>query len=104
MAIIFRKVLSSISLLIFISCLQTAKDNEVLTYLSENGHWAYKIKLNAKVIIKQEHIPAVNGIQYFKNQEDAFKVGDLVLKKLLKNSKEFPDISINEIDSLQVKY
>lgn len=68
----------------------------------ENG-WAYKILQNNKVIIYQDLIPAVNGYFVFQNEEDAYKTAELVISKMMK-SKDFPSVTVKELDSLGVLY
>jgi hypothetical protein len=87
-----------------ISCSNSTKKDTVIVYQTESKQWAYKIKLQNRIIIKQEYIPALEGNKPFKNKKDALNIGKLVLRKLLKNQKEFPDITLKEIDSLKIDY
>ena len=68
--------------------------------ISASG-WGYQILKDGKLIINQEQIPAIQGIQFFKSEEDAIKTGELALKKI-KGQVFPPTISIQELDSLGV--
>lgn len=68
--------------------------------ISESG-WGYQILKDGKLIIDQEQIPAIQGNQYFKSEEDALKTGELALKKI-KGQIFPPTISIRELDSLGI--
>ncbi|MDY8136142.1 DUF4907 domain-containing protein [Aquimarina sp. 2201CG5-10] len=65
-----------------------ASDREVYIYevqvkeLSDDPGWYYEIYKGNRLIIKQEHIPGVAGIQHFSSEEDAQKVAALVVNKL----------------------
>lgn len=97
-----RLLFVNIFLITILSC-TTRFENRVIIYKIHNEYWAYKIELKGKIIIRQEHIPAVNKNNYFNSQKDAEQVGNLVLKKLLERPDEFPDISLKELDSLKIK-
>lgn len=62
--------------------------------------WGYEIYSREKVIIKQETIPAVNGIVSFKTKEEAAQTAALVIEKLKRGRSPF--ISKRELDSLGV--
>lgn len=63
--------------------------------------WGYEILNNKKVYIHQEIIPAIEGRKAFVNKADAEKVANLLLKKL-QQKKGLPQITLEEIDSLQI--
>lgn len=75
---------------------------EVQVKKNETGNWGYQIYSNSKVLISQYQIPAVPGIQYFKDSIDARKVGELVKQKLLKQN-SFPSITTEELKMLKIK-
>jgi hypothetical protein len=60
--------------------------------------WGYNIVAADKVYIKQEYIPAVPGKQGFKSAEDARRVGNLVVEKIMEN--KMPTITVHELDSM----
>jgi hypothetical protein len=66
--------------------------------LAENKY-AYKIYFKQKLFIKQETIPAVEGINYFTDSIFALKTMDLVLSKL--NHKKNPILTEIEIEKLK---
>jgi len=66
--------------------------------------WGYQIYRGKKMLIDQSTIPAVGGNRKFMSEEDAKKVGELVLKKLSSNGLDLPSISVFELDSLKIKY
>ena len=65
-----------------------------------NG-WGYNIMAGEKIFIRQEFIPAVPGKQGFKTAADAQLVGNLVVKKI--TLKQWPTVTVSELDSLGVK-
>ncbi|WP_309614636.1 DUF4907 domain-containing protein [Flavobacterium sp.] len=91
----------SIIIFLFLSC--KSHQNFVTTFATSNG-WGYKIKYAGKELIIQENIPAVNKKISFKSKKEAKRTGNLVLIKLIKSPSAFPDISINELDSLKISY
>jgi hypothetical protein len=62
--------------------------------------WGYEIYSGEKAIIRQETIPAVNGIVSFKTEEDAAQTAALVIEKLKRGKP--PLVSKKELDSLGV--
>ena len=62
--------------------------------------WGYEIYSGEKAIIRQETIPAVNGIVSFKTEEDAAQTAALVIEKLKKGKP--PLVCKKELDSLGV--
>ncbi|WP_159517295.1 DUF4907 domain-containing protein [Sunxiuqinia indica] len=67
----------------------------------KNG-WGYVLKKDTHVFIKQEIIPTVMGHQFFKTEEEARKVGELVLQKF--EAGKSPSIKKAELDSLNIHY
>lgn len=64
--------------------------------------FGYLIKQNKKTVIKQEHIPSIQGIKAFSSKEDAEKCAKLVVKKLAKSG-SLPTISKEELIKLNIK-
>ncbi len=44
--------------------------------------WGYEVWKDGAIIIKQEHIPAVQGIRSFSSQEQAQKAAEIIKAKL----------------------
>ncbi|RXP61381.1 DUF4907 domain-containing protein [Lutibacter sp. HS1-25] len=57
--------------------------------------WGYSIFQREKLIIKQQHIPSINGQKHFKSKKDAYTIGMLVIDKLKHHS--IPTITAKEI-------
>lgn len=58
---------------------------EVVIFENEevpNSGYGYEIYLDGEIFIYQPHIPAVEGLYGFKNQEDAQKAAELVVEKI----------------------
>ena len=67
----------------------------------ENSGWGYQIFKGAKLLINQNHIPAVQGMKGFSSKEKAQKTVDYLMVKL--NEGVFPPTITPEIlDSLNV--
>ena len=100
----------TLSALMFIQCKQVDKHDEndqttninLSLYQTDEG-WAFDLLKLDKIIISQKHIPAVNGMQFFKTQREAERVALLMKKKLDQNIFP-PSISIGELDSLNIRY
>lgn len=80
-----------------------------LVVKEQGSFWFYEIYRKDTLIIRQEYIPVVEGMQKFKSKKDAEVLGNVVLQKLLKN--EYPIITkdelINsdiEINKILIKY
>lgn len=63
--------------------------------------WGYVIKNNDKIIIKQSIIPVIATQKSFKSEEEALKVGNLVLQKL--KDKTSPTITKKDLILLSIK-
>lgn len=85
-------------LLLFISCNKNA-EYKVNTFKVNNG-WGYTIAINDKTIIKQTVIPTVSNNESFKNEGDALKVGNLVLKRIKQNLS--PTVAKNDLILLEI--
>jgi len=64
-----------------------------------NNTYGYDIVVNGRILIHQPHIPAANGNQGFATQEDAQRVAEFVILKILQNISP-PSVSVEEVDSL----
>ncbi|MDX2190332.1 MAG: DUF4907 domain-containing protein [Bacteroidota bacterium] len=61
--------------------------------------WAYDIRVNGKLYIRQTHLPAVQGVVSFNTKEDAEKLADLVVDKYIKTG-QLPAITKQELINL----
>lgn len=97
-----NKVLFLLGLFLFISCNKSESLN-VQSLKTATG-WGYCITNNEKIIIKQTIIPVISENKSFKTEEEALKVGNLVLQKLKDdfiaygNKKRFIFISCKNLD------
>jgi Domain of unknown function (DUF4907) len=66
-----------------------------------NDGYGYSISYHNKLIIKQDIIPGIQTNQSFCNANDAQKVANLVKEKL--NNNESPNISLQELKSLEIQ-
>lgn len=73
----------------------------IFTTEKEGIGWGYQILKDGKLMIDQDHIPAVEGNKGFSSKEDAEKTANFMLQKI-KNGVFPPTISIEELDSLEV--
>lgn len=62
--------------------------------------WGYDIYVKDSVYISQDIIPSVSGHTGFKTEDDAKKVGELMVLKMKKNIR--PNITEYELDSLKI--
>ena len=63
--------------------------------------WGYTIKHNDKIIIKQSIIPVIPNQKSFESEEEALKVGNLVLEKLKQQTS--PTITKKDLILLSIK-
>ncbi|MBC5837158.1 DUF4907 domain-containing protein [Flavobacterium sp. F-392] len=84
---------------LFVSCKQN--ENLKLTSLKTEAGWGYTISNNEKIIIKQTVIPVISDNKSFKTEEDALKVGNLVLQKL--NDNASPTVTKKDLNTLAIK-
>lgn len=104
----FQKIFSvgTLKLLAFAFCLalftacQTKEKFTLQTVTTETG-WGYEIRLDKKLIIKQNTIPVISSNKSFTTQQDAKKTGRLVLNKL--ESNQSPTLSKNDLLLLGIK-
>lgn len=71
------------------------------TYHSGSG-WGYKILKQGRTYIDQQYIPAIQGKIPFASQNEAEKVGKVVLEKV--KNMEVPYVSMQILDSLKITY
>lgn len=67
------------------------------------GGWGYDIILSNVKFIHQTNIPAIEGKKGFYSKLDAQKIADLVIYKIKYNNSTPPSVSINDLDSLNIK-
>ncbi|WP_298547871.1 DUF4907 domain-containing protein [uncultured Aquimarina sp.] len=79
-------------------------DNVYILKISERAEkeWYYEVYLDSKLIIKQETIPGIPGVQRFKSKEEARRIGLLVITKL--KSGNLPMISLNELKKYDITF
>lgn len=63
--------------------------------------WGYQVFDGKKLILNQDHIPAIQGNIGFSNKDDAQKTAVYIIEKLEKGIFP-PTLSIDELDSLKV--
>lgn len=73
----------------------------VFTIETDGIGWGYQILKDGKLMINQDHMPAVEGNKGFSSKEDAEKTANFMLEKIKKGIFP-PTISIDELDSLGV--
>jgi hypothetical protein len=70
---------------------------------SDSTGYGYSIFIRDTEIIRQPHIPAINGLRYFSSKQEAERVALLVRQKMI-NGQFPPAVSVEEVDSLGVVY
>ncbi|AXT58106.1 DUF4907 domain-containing protein [Aquimarina sp. AD1] len=103
--IVFVTIVIGVLVLSFFLQKETLKNNDIYTLkINERAEkeWYYEVYLDSELIIKQETIPGVPGIQSFKSKEEAKKVGTLVITKL--KSGTMPMISLNELKKYDITF
>jgi hypothetical protein len=73
---------------------------EVRTVENASG-WGYEVWKDGAMVIKQEHIPAVQGIRSFSSQEQAQKAADIIKTKLEQGIFP-PTMSMAELQSIGI--
>jgi hypothetical protein len=69
---------------------------QITAFPIQNGKfYGYEISIDGKVLIHQEHIPAIEGEHYFQTKELALKVGNTVKNKLYHN--KLPSLNKEEV-------
>jgi hypothetical protein len=69
------------------------------TFKTADG-WGYNIMVDNKLFIKQATIPVVEGNKSFATEQDAEKVGTLVLNKIKQHQK--PSVQKTELQALGI--
>lgn len=64
----------------------------------DQSNFGYVITMNNKIVIKQTHIPAINGVKHFESYKQTEAFASLVVYKLM--NKLSPSISKFEVDSI----
>jgi hypothetical protein len=85
-------------LLFLVSCKKN-NEFEVKSFQANDG-WGYTIGINDKTIIKQSVVPTVSNRESFKSEEDALKVGNLVLDRIKHNLS--PTVSKKDLILLEI--
>lgn len=94
------KTLILLSILMFLfAC--NKKDELSLESIKTQTGWGYVIKNNDRIIIKQSIIPVIPSQKSFENEQEALKVGSLVLQKL--KDKTSPTITKKDLILLSIK-
>jgi len=63
--------------------------------------WGYSIASHNRVLIQQSIIPVINDTKSFTTEEDALKIGNLVVDKLNKDLS--PTVTKNDLILLKIK-
>jgi hypothetical protein len=74
----------------------------VVPFKLETGGWGFKINIGHKTFIYQDIIPTIQGRHVFQSEEDAQKVGDLMVKKMRSFGKGFPVVSKQEMLDMKI--
>lgn len=85
--------------IILISCTRNKELN--LASIKTTSGWGYVITLKEKIIIKQTVIPVISENKSFETEEEALKIGQLVLDKL--SSNESPTVTKEDLSLLSIK-
>lgn len=94
------KKLILLSFLFLIFACNSKSDLNLESIKTENG-WGYTIKQNDKIIIKQSIIPVISTKKPFETEDEALKIGNLVLRKL--KHKTSPTITKKDLILLSIK-
>ena len=97
-----RKFLFPSLFVCFVACKPTL--NKVAVNPLTHGGYGYTIYYQGKKFITQQNIPAINRNIGFQTRSDARKVGMLVMRRIVQKPAEFPDVTIQELDSLKIRY
>ncbi|MDR7371897.1 DUF4907 domain-containing protein [Flavobacterium aquidurense] len=100
----WNKIQKNLSFLILILVLISCSRKESLkikSFKTKSG-WGYSIASKEKVIIKQSIIPVINDTKSFSTEEDALRVGNLVVGKLKQDLS--PTVTKNDLILLKIKF
>ncbi|SEW54856.1 DUF4907 domain-containing protein [Chitinophaga arvensicola] len=62
--------------------------------------WGYQVKIDGRPYIYQDMIPGVDGHRTFRSKENALKVGNVVVQKLMNH--KIPSMSQEELLALHI--
>lgn len=94
-----KKLMLLSFLMLLFAC--SKKDELNLESIKTPTGWGYVIKNNDKIVIKQSIIPTIESQKSFINEQEALKVGNLVLQKL--KDKTSPTIKKKDLILLSIK-
>ena len=86
-----------------IDTLEKTSTFHVETFQNNEQDWGYRIMQDDQVFINQPHIPAIPGKYGFRNEEEAERIGLLVVHKLDAGAMP-PSVTRDELDSLAIEY
>lgn len=66
-----------------------------------NKGWGYEIYVDNKLFIRQNNIPAVNGLQHFTSKEQALKAAGIAVAKMKAGRK--PIISVDDLQQAGIE-
>ncbi|MUH35686.1 DUF4907 domain-containing protein [Zobellia amurskyensis] len=82
------------------SAVEANKVKPRLETIAVGEGYGYQILYEEKVLVKQEFIPAVQGERAFASKKEAKRVGDEVLKSIIKG--EAPFVTISQLKDLKI--
>lgn len=94
-----KKLILLSFLMLLLAC--SKKDELNLESIKTTTGWGYVIKNNDRIIIKQSIIPVIPSQKSFETEQEALKVGNLVLQKLKDNKS--PTITKKDLILLSIK-
>lgn len=94
-----KKIIVTLFFLFQLFSCQTKDNWNLKSYKTDNG-WGYTISNSGKIYIKQSVIPVLSENKSFASEEDAFKIGDLVLSKL--RAKKSPTVTEDDLKRLNI--
>lgn len=97
---IIRKNLLFIVLALLLTACTEKSPLKIKSFKTTTG-WGYSITSKDRVLIKQSIIPVINDTKSFMTEEDALKVGNLVIDKLNKDLS--PTVTKNDLILLKIK-
>ena len=95
-------ILFGLSVIVFCitQYIKHSKNSIIVKTKQYSSGWGYDIYVKDSVYISQEVIPSISGRTAFKTEDDAKKVGDLMVLKMKKHM--IPNITEYELDSLKI--
>ncbi|MBS7252633.1 DUF4907 domain-containing protein [Flavobacterium branchiicola] len=95
-----KNLLFIIAVLLLSAC--TKKEAFKIDSFKTNTGWGYTIAYKNKTIIKQSVVPVISNAKSFSSEEDALKIGNLVVHKL--QQKTSPTVTKNDLILLKIKF